>query len=139
MSSDLSCDLCLRCASTIHAAPADRLGMESLTPSARESLLMICWFGTAFPLSYSWTTLGATLILFASCAWVRVFTQRPCLIAVASATGHLARAWASVLWSRDASCLSLLVRLLVAACFALACLASGLDWRDQEMGAKSCP
>ena len=59
---------------------------RSFTPSTRSSLPKICWFGMAFPDSYSCTICGFSLICCANCACVSFFARRPCKMAFFTST-----------------------------------------------------
>lgn len=48
----------------------------SFTPRALSIFARTAWLGTALPFSYSWTTLGGSLISLASSPWLFFFSSR---------------------------------------------------------------
>jgi len=64
---------------------------RSLAPSALSSFERICWFGIAFPDSYSWITCGFSLIRWASWDWVSFFSPLACMMAFFNSVGT--RSW----------------------------------------------
>jgi len=50
---------------------------RSLAPSALSSFERICWFGIAFPDSYSWITCGFSLISYRikTIQWIQLLTK----------------------------------------------------------------
>ena len=59
------------------------------TPSTRDSLLSTCGLGIAFPLSYSWITLGFSLTRLPSCACVSFLSSLACWIFFFNSRGTL--------------------------------------------------
>ena len=66
----------------VFLASLDFPGRGSFVPSLRSSLLMICGFGMAFPLSYWAKTWGFSLMAVASSFWFIFLAIRACMIAL---------------------------------------------------------